>query len=113
MSHHQRTSLGLEVVSQAKATDPVCGMSVDPGSAPATVAHEGQSYYFCCPSCASKFTADPQRYLKKPDAPPPPAPPGAVWTCPMHPEVRQDHPGTCPKCGMALEPEPGAPPTKV
>jgi Cu+-exporting ATPase len=85
--------------------DPVCGMTVDPASARALTAFEGQTYYFCCPSCRQRFDADPLRYLRKAEAPPPPAPPGAIYTCPMHPEIRQDHPGACPKCGMALEPE--------
>jgi Cu+-exporting ATPase len=86
-------------------------MTVDPASAPATVQHGGQSYYFCCPHCAQKFQADPQRYLHpqaQPAAPEPPpkAPPGGAveYICPMDPEVRSDRPGSCPKCGMALEP---------
>jgi Cu+-exporting ATPase len=87
----------------ATHTDPVCGMAVDPAEAAATRVHDGKTFYFCNPGCARKFEADPNRYL----APPKPveAPAGTMWTCPMHPEVRQDHPGSCPKCGMALEPE--------
>jgi Cu+-exporting ATPase len=85
--------------------DPVCGMTVDPASARALTAFEGQTYYFCCPSCRQRFDADPQRYLRKTEAPPSKAQPGAIYTCPMHHEIRQDHPGACPKCGMALEPE--------
>jgi Cu+-exporting ATPase len=90
----------------APAVDPVCGMSVDPARAAASTEFGGQTYYFCCPSCLQRFQADPQRYLRR-DQPPqqPPAPPGAVYTCPMHPEVVSDHPGSCPKCGMALEPK--------
>ncbi len=92
--------------------DPVCGMTVDPATAAATVEHEGRRYYFCSTSCARKFQADPQRYLRgggheamSPE-PPPPAPPGArvEYVCPMGPEVVSDRPGACPKCGMALEP---------
>jgi Cu+-exporting ATPase len=94
-----------------QATDPVCGMTVDPASARASSEYQGRTYYFCCPSCKARFEADPERYLHgKPLTPPAaPPPPGTVYTCPMDPEVRQDHPGACPKCGMALEPE-GLPP---
>ncbi len=92
------------------ALDPVCGMTVDPATAPATVEHAGQRYYFCCPLCAQKFQGDPQRYLSPRPAPKqmPVAAPGGEYTCPMHPEIVQDHPGSCPKCGMALEPRAGA-----
>jgi Cu+-exporting ATPase len=70
-----------------------------------TTVHEGQTYYFCNPKCLQKFTADPARYLKPEEAPPaPPVAPGAIFTCPMHPEIRQVGPGSCPICGMALEP---------
>jgi Cu+-exporting ATPase len=86
------------------AIDPVCGMSVDPATARASSVHDGRTYYFCCPSCRQKFEADPQRYLGGSKPTPQSAPAGATWTCPMHPEVVQDHPGSCPKCGMALEP---------
>lgn len=85
--------------------DPVCGMDVDPGSAAAHHEHAGKTYYFCSNGCLEKFKASPDRY---PDprtvADPRPAPANAEYTCPMHPEIRQIGPGTCPKCGMALEP---------
>jgi Cu+-exporting ATPase len=84
--------------------DPVCGMTVDPAHAAATVDHAGTTFYFCSTHCATRFRADPARYLR-PKPAEMPAPPGAIWTCPMHPQVRQDHPGACPLCGMALEPE--------
>jgi Cu+-exporting ATPase len=85
--------------------DPVCGMTVTPASKHQHV-HAGQTYYFCNPRCREKFIANPAQYLPgAPKAEAPPAPQGTVYTCPMHPEIRQDHPGTCPKCGMALEPE--------
>src|SRR5262245_15967436 len=102
--------------SPPPATDPVCGMQVDPASAPASYAHDGQTYYFCCPSCLDKFRADPQRYTgTRAKAKPSPAlSHEAGYTCPMHPEVRQDHPGSCPKCGMALDPvAPTAPRTRM
>jgi Cu+-exporting ATPase len=90
-----------------QVTDPVCGMDVTPGDAAGGRAeHAGTTYWFCNPSCRERFVADPARYLQ----PAPPAPvsgPGTdtrVYTCPMDPEVRQIGPGSCPKCGMALEP---------
>ncbi len=70
--------------------------------------HAGRTYVFCNPKCRERFRADPERYLSPSDSAPEPAAPGAVYVCPMDPEVRQPHPGACPKCGMALEPE--APP---
>ena len=88
--------------------DPVCGMTVTARSEH-HVEHEGHPYFFCSATCLKKFNADPQKYAAGTQnaAPkePMPAPAGAVYTCPMHPEIRQDHPGSCPKCGMALEPE--------
>ena len=84
------------------AIDPVCGMHVDPTKTPHHATHAGNNWHFCSAGCQAKFVADPEHYL----APTVPvdAPEGTVWTCPMHPEVRQDHPGACPICGMALEP---------
>jgi Cu+-exporting ATPase len=91
--------------------DPVCGMTVDPAAARGSAAYQGKTYYFCCPSCQQRFQADPQRYLSPQPAPPPPAPAPAPpaggkteYFCPMDPEVVSDRPGSCPKCGMALEP---------
>jgi P-type Cu+ transporter len=90
-----------------QAIDPVCGMTVDPGTAPASYVHEGKTYYFCCPSCREKFKTDPARYLASKDAPRAVQPMRKAmgYTCPMHPEIHADHPGACPICGMALEPE--------
>jgi P-type Cu+ transporter len=88
----------------ATTVDPVCGMTVDPATAAHRAAHEGQDYFFCSVGCRTKFVADPDRYLG--EAPEPALViPGAIYTCPMHPEVRQEGPGSCPICGMALEPE--------
>lgn len=87
----------------AMATDPVCGMTVDPVASKHQSMHDGQAFHFCCGGCKAKFEAAPSAYLKDRVAPPP-ATPGAVYTCPMHPEVQQIGPGDCPKCGMALEP---------
>lgn len=90
--------------AEVKIIDPVCGMTVDPQTSPHKAMHAGQHYHFCSARCRERFSADPQHYLN-PSAAPEPAPEAAIWTCPMHPEVRQDHPGSCPICGMALEPE--------
>ncbi len=90
--------------------DPVCGMTVDPQSAKFSAPHAGKTFYFCSAGCHKKFTADPESYLDADRS----ADSGdqdsnAIYLCPMHPEVRQRGPGSCPKCGMALEPEkPGA-----
>ena len=110
--------------------DPVCGMTVDPSKAAASIEREGTLYHFCCKGCAEKFQADPAKYLAPTHKPggmqptvqltgikpaprtepapfPPPPPPARAtnYVCPMDPEVHQSHPGACPKCGMALEPE--------
>jgi Cu+-exporting ATPase len=91
--------------SMAAATiDPVCGMTVDPRSAAGSHEHQGNTYYFCSQHCLHAFKADPARYLAKAAPPPAPAPAGAQYTCPMHPEIVQDGPGSCPKCGMPLVP---------
>jgi P-type Cu+ transporter len=82
--------------------DPVCGMTVDPRRAAGAVEHRAQTYYFCSKGCAAKFEADPAKYLDSKSTQPAAA--AAEYTCPMHPEVRQIGPGSCPKCGMALEP---------
>ncbi len=84
--------------------DPVCGMTVDPHKTPHRHTHGGHPYYFCSAGCRTKFAADPAKYLE-PKAAAPPVPAGTTYTCPMHPEIRQIGPGSCPICGMALEPE--------
>jgi Cu+-exporting ATPase len=91
------------------AIDPVCGMKVDPSQPRGgSVDYGGNTYYFCNPKCAAKFQAAPIQYLKTkaPTRPPEkPADSGVIYTCPMHPEIEQVGPGTCPSCGMALEPK--------
>jgi len=95
-----------------KVRDPVCGMIVNPEKAAGTVEYEGQTYYFCNPSCVEKFRADPARYLASEPSTAQAVPPAtepkpdaiALYTCPMDPEVQRNGPGACPKCGMALEP---------
>ena len=91
--------------SEATVTDPVCGMTVDPAKTAHHAEHTGQSYHFCSAGCRAKFVAKPDAYLGNKPKPEPTATPGAIWTCPMHPQIRQEGPGTCPICGMALEPE--------
>ena len=89
----------------ASSTDPVCGMTVGPGG-PHQQVHGGETYHFCSARCRDRFAADPQAFLdpsRRVETAA--APPGTIHLCPMHPEVRQDHPGDCPLCGMALEPE--------
>jgi Cu+-exporting ATPase len=90
------------------ARDPVCGMSVDPATSKHRFDYRGETFHFCSAGCRTKFAADPGKYLDKSK---PPAvdradvPPGTIYTCPMHPQIRQVGPGSCPICGMALEPE--------
>ncbi|KRB42412.1 heavy metal translocating P-type ATPase [Acidovorax sp. Root70] len=92
-----------------KLKDPVCGMDVTEQSHH-SAEHEGLHYYFCSAKCQTKFVEDPDKYAVTPPGTdkvarePETAQPGTIYTCPMHPEVRQDHPGNCPKCGMTLEP---------
>jgi Cu+-exporting ATPase len=86
------------------AIDPVCGMTVKTAGATNTTVHDGHTYYFCSATCLAKFAADPARYLKSEAGAAPTAPAGTIFTCPMHPQVRQVGPGSCPICGMALEP---------
>jgi P-type Cu+ transporter len=85
--------------------DPVCGMMIQPEDAVGTAVHNGVTYHFCNPTCLTKFKADPERYVEPQKKSSAPAGEGKVeYTCPMHPEVKQFGPGSCPKCGMALEP---------
>jgi P-type Cu+ transporter len=99
------------------ATDPVCGMKVDPARAAGELDHKGTKYYFCSKHCLHSFQSDPERYLAaaapmphaaKPAPAAKPGAPAAQYTCPMHPEILQTGPGSCPKCGMALVPVAGA-----
>jgi Cu+-exporting ATPase len=106
-NRHSRDNAGERV----ELKDPVCGMKVTTQS-PHMLQHDRNPVYFCSAGCRVKFAADPTKYLPQLSGAAVQAPDfarpigvGAVYTCPMHPEVRQDHPGACPKCGMALEPE--------
>ena len=86
------------------ATDPVCGMSVDPATARHRTEYAGKQYFFCGARCLERFSAEPQGFVGAGKATAPVGPGKAIWTCPMHPEVIRDVPGSCPICGMALEP---------
>ncbi|AEI04584.1 cation translocating P-type ATPase (plasmid) [Afipia carboxidovorans OM5] len=89
-----------------KVLDPVCGMTVDPATSKHRFDYQGRTYHFCSANCRTKFAAAPETYLDKSKAAPKePVPEGTVYICPMHPEIRQIGPGSCPICGMALEPE--------
>ena len=88
-----------------KVKDLVCGMTVDPQTAKHRAEHAGSPYFFCSAGCQTKFVGDPVRYIDPASAPAPePVPEGTIYTCPMHPEVRQVGPGACPICGMGLDP---------
>ncbi|MGV8939943.1 MAG: heavy metal translocating P-type ATPase [Lysobacter sp.] len=100
-NHHQ-----ADAIDGTTVTDPVCGMQVDPAKTAHHAEHEGVTHHFCSAGCRERFVADPSRYLTPPPAgDSAQAPAGTMYTCPMHPQIRQEGPGTCPICGMALEPE--------
>ncbi len=96
--------------AQTTVKDPVCGMDVDPSKAAGSFEFQGQTYSFCSKGCLEKFRADPARYLGQGPAEmaheheTESLPSGTLYTCPMHPKILQEGPGSCPKCGMALEP---------
>jgi Cu+-exporting ATPase len=104
--HAPAQTAGSDVVK-----DPVCGMTVDPQKTPHRHLHQDRTYYFCSSGCRSKFAAEPAKYPGKQAPPAAELPTGTIYTCPMHPEIRRAGPGSCPICGMALEPlEPAAGP---
>ena len=105
MSDHQHDHHDHESRGENAVKDPVCGMSVDPHTAEHRSQHAGKSWYFCSSRCQSKFEDDPQKYLGEKSAEAETVAPGTMYTCPMHPEIRQQGPGDCPICGMGLEPE--------
>lgn len=105
-NHHLTTT-------ETSVKDPVCGMTVNRSNAAGSISHDGKGYFFCSQGCLQKFRSDPQKYLKnerRVRSEESVGNPGTEYTCPMHPEVRQNGPGSCPKCGMALEPMSVAPP---
>ncbi|KQW21934.1 haloacid dehalogenase [Afipia sp. Root123D2] len=102
---HQHHHHGAAAPDDGRVTDPVCGMRVDPQTAKGGhFTYKDNDYSFCSQRCHDRFEAEPEKFLA-PKQPEPEAAPGTIYTCPMHPEVRQEGPGSCPKCGMALEPE--------
>lgn len=98
--HHVHEQAGAAQL----AKDPVCGMDVDPHTAKHRTDHAGRTYFFCSASCRERFVADPASFLATETGQPEQVPEGTIYTCPMHPEIRQVGPGSCPICGMALEP---------
>ena len=112
--HHDHDSIGVAEPKGTLVRDPVCGMQVDPATSQHRHELGGTTYHFCSGRCRDRFAADPDKYLNPPASDPavthpamgalPQAAEGSIWTCPMHPEIRRDGPGTCPICGMALEP---------
>src|SRR6185436_7909878 len=97
-THHGADTTGA-------SRDPVCGMTVDPATAKHHAEHAGAHFHFCSAKCKARFEADPAPFLRPAHAAPPaPALAGTIYTCPMHPQIRQTAPGNCPICGMALEP---------
>jgi P-type Cu+ transporter len=102
--HSGRAGHNHHTDTEASVRDPVCGMTVDPATSKHRFDHQGKTQHFCSAGCRTKFAADPAKYLdtQKPVAE---APAGTIYTCPMHPQIRQAGPGSCPICGMALEPE--------
>ncbi|HEX3034306.1 MAG TPA: heavy metal translocating P-type ATPase [Thermodesulfobacteriota bacterium] len=110
----------IKIAHKQLEKDPVCGMDVDPESAAGSYEYEGKTYFFCNPSCLKKFQTDPAKYLTEAPATPheeaehQPGAGDSIYICPMDPEVREPGPGSCPKCGMALEPlSPTAPTTRT
>jgi Cu+-exporting ATPase len=120
MEHKHHSPMSAANGGTALVKDPVCGMTVDPATAKHKAERGGKTFFFCSTGCREKFVADPARFLAQapaqaacdhgphghPSVPPAaPAPAGTIYTCPMHPQIRQVGPGFCPICGMALEPE--------
>jgi Cu+-exporting ATPase len=107
--HHGQSGRAHAAPHPGTAIDPVCGMTVDIATAKHKHSFGGSTWYFCAKHCVDKFAAEPGRYARaKKPAPAPVSPPGTIYTCPMHPEIQQQGPGSCPKCGMALVPVAGA-----
>ncbi|AXT84219.1 copper-translocating P-type ATPase [Aeromicrobium sp. A1-2] len=105
MSDHSRGDMKTDATDSDLVIDPVCGMSIDPHAIELRSSHAEETYYFCSEGCMSKFEADPGKYVEAPELNHAATGPEDVeYTCPMHPEIRMPGPGSCPICGMALEP---------
>ena len=103
--HHDHDHHHDPAADAGTVKDPVCGMTVDPHTTPRRALYKGKPYYFCSSGCQAKFMAEPAKYVESAATPEAePVPEGTIYTCPMHPEIRQVGPGSCPICGMALEP---------
>ena len=103
--HHGHAHEAAPTAGETTVLDPVCGMQVDPATTAHHTQYAGQTVYFCSARCQTKFVAEPEKYLRvSPAEAPAPKPAGTIYTCPMHPQIRQEGPGSCPICGMALEP---------
>jgi YHS domain-containing protein len=94
----------MTATTDSGVKDPVCGMTVDPNATSHRHTYQGRSYYFCSAGCQGKFVAHPTKYLAEQSVPVQEVPKGTIYTCPMHPQIRQVGPGNCPICGMTLEP---------
>ncbi|OYX15269.1 MAG: hypothetical protein B7Z15_01190, partial [Rhizobiales bacterium 32-66-8] len=105
--HGTHSHAGTDGSHASLVKDPVCGMEVDPATATHRATHHGTTHYFCSAGCQAKFEANPSAYVAEGPAPKADGnkPEGVIYTCPMHPQIRQIGPGNCPICGMALEPE--------
>ena len=107
--HHGETVVShgaMKAAPEGEFIDPVCGMSVAPETAAGKYDFEGETYYFCSPNCLSKFKQNPKSFLEeKQEEKQAAESQGTEYTCPMHPEIVQIGPGSCPICGMALEPK--------
>jgi P-type Cu+ transporter len=99
-----KVSIVQQPAQFSKEVDPVCGMSVDSAKAAHNLTYLGRLYHFCSAGCRTRFRKEPQRFLARSEATPQTSPAGTIYTCPMHPQIRQTQPGSCPICGMALEP---------
>ena len=92
------------VTTTTTALDPVCGMTVDPATTPHHADYKGTAFHFCSAGCRTKFIATPLKFFEPTPSTEDAMPAGTIFTCPMHPEIKQVGPGSCPICGMALEP---------
>src|SRR5579872_2410388 len=99
-----RSAIVIEPAAFSDEVDPVCGMRVDPAKSAHRYSYSARLYHFCSDRCRARFAQEPEIFLAKRDGSPRTAPVGAIYTCPMHPQIREPVPGSCPICGMALEP---------
>src|SRR6478736_9360439 len=101
---HHRDHSHPQKPTEVTLRDPVCGMTVNPATSKHRFDYSGETFHFCSAGCKTRFSADPKTFLER-RALRTDVPEGTIYTCPMHPEIRQIGPGNCPICGMALEPD--------